>query len=342
MIKLGIIGAGTIFRSYVAALSALPQLYQTVAVCDTDPEKLREVPALAERFGLCGQLRLFLSVAELLSCEAESVVISTPPETHFSLAMQCLKRGKNVLLEKPAVLSCGELDALYETAQSTGALLHVAYHAAFAADLAWYAENRDVLSDRYGLTGLSGIVCGFYDPYVAGGALLAGKERLMGSYLDSGVNELSVCQRLTDLSGFSTACHQKCTDRNGTTVASNTRLTNQKITLELDTGWIYNLNRKGTFLQFKKADRQLFLDHSGQRVLLQRTMPADRLLPALRGERPEALAEGLCLFGSAGTDRLTRQYIGVFSDFSDSVLQRTANSAATRCITRLLLENYAP
>ena len=48
------------------------------------------------------------------------VVITAPNDLHFALARQCLEAGRHVLLEKPAVTTTGEIDALIAlaTAQS--------------------------------------------------------------------------------------------------------------------------------------------------------------------------------------------------------------------------------
>ena len=47
----------------------------------------------------------------------ESVVIATPIKTHFEIALQALKLGKNVLLEKPGGENPEELDILIEEAK---------------------------------------------------------------------------------------------------------------------------------------------------------------------------------------------------------------------------------
>jgi len=48
--------------------------------------------------------------------DIQAVVIATPVATHFDLAMQCLKAGKHVLVEKPLARSVAEVDALGEVA----------------------------------------------------------------------------------------------------------------------------------------------------------------------------------------------------------------------------------
>src|SRR4051794_15101166 len=52
--------------------------------------------------------------AELLNDpEIELIIINTPNNTHFDLAMQALNAGKHVLVEKPIAASVTEVKQLY-------------------------------------------------------------------------------------------------------------------------------------------------------------------------------------------------------------------------------------
>lgn len=70
---------------------------------------------LAERF----QIRdAFADVQEMLRAAAPDVVhITTPPQSHFSLATACLEGGSHVYLEKPFTVTAGETDGLIDLAQ---------------------------------------------------------------------------------------------------------------------------------------------------------------------------------------------------------------------------------
>ena len=340
MIRLGVMGTGTVFSRQIAALGRWSDRYEIVAVCDSHPLRLGEARGVLTRAGFSEGVALCASADELLDCDTDAVLISTPPQTHDALAMACLARGADVLLEKPAVLSVDKLDGLYAQASRSGALLHVAYHAAFAVDLRWYLEYRRELSERYGLGRISKIYCGFYDPYCIDGVLLPDKDKLMGSYLDSGVNQLSVCHRILGLNGASTISHYSQTDCNGVVIASHTHLSNGETELFLDTDWTLGLNRKRTVIQYRDTPWQVVLDHSNQRVILQPASSHDGVLGTLRGaEEIEVGREGVLLFEDTARDRLQRHYEGVFSDFERAVSDRIANEAATRTIHRLLLEN---
>lgn len=63
---------------------------------------------------------------ELLArSDVDLVLISTPPETHHSLALQALQASKHVVVEKPLALTLEQADELVKTAETAGRLLAV-------------------------------------------------------------------------------------------------------------------------------------------------------------------------------------------------------------------------
>jgi len=93
-IKVGVIGCGywgpNIIRNFYEAPEADLKM-----VCDLRQERLDHIqsryPALATS----------RNYQDLLNSEIEAVVIATPVSTHHRLAMDCLRAGKHVLVEKP-------------------------------------------------------------------------------------------------------------------------------------------------------------------------------------------------------------------------------------------------
>ena len=84
---------------------------EIVAVCDRE---LLMAQQLAERFGI---KQCFSDVGELLRTAAPEVVhITTPPQSHFALAKQCLNSGCHIYVEKPFTLTADETDELLELA----------------------------------------------------------------------------------------------------------------------------------------------------------------------------------------------------------------------------------
>ena len=344
MIRFGIIGAGSIFPHQIAALCALRDSFCISAVCDSNTDRLTQAKTLLEREGMAQDVRYLTSVFEFEKDICDAVLIATPPKAHYALACECLQKGLTVLLEKPAVLSMDELNELYENADNSHALLHVAYHASFAADLLWWIEQHARLNESYSLGRLTEIYCGFYDPYAIDGLTLPEKEGLLGSYIDSGVNQLSVCDRILDAVGSSMGCFT-CTDfchsvdARQNVISSETVYTSRETVIHLDTGWIYGLNRKMTVLLFAESGKQILLDHSNQRVILQCALTQNDIYAIMRGAAdiiPKASDE--ILFENSSEPRLKKHYIGVFSDFERALSQRSCNREATYRIHRLLLK----
>ena len=63
--------------------------------------------------------------------EVENVIIATPPSTHAAIAAEALRRGKNVLVEKPPAGSVREAEGLIAMARSAGRTLFFGFHARY-------------------------------------------------------------------------------------------------------------------------------------------------------------------------------------------------------------------
>ena len=95
-IKIGLIGCGG--RGSAAAKQALSTEgpVELVAVCDREPIMAEQ---LAVRFGVPRQ---YVDVDEMLRNHSIDVVhITTPPQSHLSLALKAFEAGAHVLVEKP-------------------------------------------------------------------------------------------------------------------------------------------------------------------------------------------------------------------------------------------------
>ena len=68
------------------------------------------------------------AAAQLAASDIGAVCVATPDDRHFDAAFAALSAGKHVLIEKPSVLSLGELDRLVGVAQANGVLAKVVYH----------------------------------------------------------------------------------------------------------------------------------------------------------------------------------------------------------------------
>jgi predicted dehydrogenase len=114
MLRVAIVGCGKIADAHAEQLGRIPDC-EIVAACDREPLMAKQ---LSERFpvGAC-----FTDLREMLAAANPDVVhITTPPESHFPIAKQCLESGCHVYVEKPFALSEENARALIEMAEAGG------------------------------------------------------------------------------------------------------------------------------------------------------------------------------------------------------------------------------
>src|SRR5882762_3998331 len=112
MLKVAIIGCGKIADSHAAQIQRVKGC-EIVAVYDHEELMARQ---LCERFQIKG---CFSDVKMMLTKARPNVVhITTPPQSHHSLAKLCLDQGCHVYVEKPFTLNTMEAVDLIEYAES--------------------------------------------------------------------------------------------------------------------------------------------------------------------------------------------------------------------------------
>ena len=95
-LRAAIIGAGRIATVHLACLHRLPAA-RLVAVCDVSPGRAE---AMAARWGAPAWYRDHRRLLE--EARPEIVHVTTPPATHVPLALDALRAGAHVIVEKPA------------------------------------------------------------------------------------------------------------------------------------------------------------------------------------------------------------------------------------------------
>lgn len=123
--KAALIGAGQIARQHLACLRELPGV-EIAAICDLSPAVAE---CAAERSGVRSWFTD--SSAMLREVRPDVVHVTTPPTSHFRLAMDALKAGAHVIVEKPATVTLEELEALSREAVERGLALIEDYNYLF-------------------------------------------------------------------------------------------------------------------------------------------------------------------------------------------------------------------
>src|SRR5215470_8675434 len=129
-LPVGIIGAGWMAQEHARVIGSLDGV-SLGAVCDTDRGRAQD---LARGPGA----RVYLDWREMLDREdLGAVVVAIPPLAHREPAVEALRRGLPVYLEKPIARTLEDAAAIVAAAESAGTVCAVGYQ--------WHA--LDVLDD---------------------------------------------------------------------------------------------------------------------------------------------------------------------------------------------------
>lgn len=122
-LRAAIVGAGLIAgKKHIPAFRKHKHEVELAAICDLNREAAQKAAAA---FGIPGA---YGDVAEMLSKERPDLVdICTPPQTHARLAVEAMKQGCHVLIEKPMALSVADCDAIVNAAREHGREVCVAH-----------------------------------------------------------------------------------------------------------------------------------------------------------------------------------------------------------------------
>ena len=120
-VRIGIVGCGEISRVHVQALQNAGGC-TVVGACDLIEDKAK---ALASRYGIP---RTYSDFSGMLKEEKLDMVdITTPPQVHERLAVEAMKAGCHVLVEKPMCMTVREADRMIEASKQSNVKLGVVH-----------------------------------------------------------------------------------------------------------------------------------------------------------------------------------------------------------------------
>ncbi len=140
MLRVAIIGCGKIADAHAAEIQRIDGS-KIVAVCDSEPLMAMQ---LADRFEVPHQFGNAHSLLE--EVKPDVVHITTPPESHLSLAMECIEAGANVYVEKPFTLNFADAGLLLQAATRKGVKVTVGHDDQFRHVA---RRMRDVVATGY-------------------------------------------------------------------------------------------------------------------------------------------------------------------------------------------------
>ena len=159
-IKAGILGAGGISEFHIRGLRSLPYV-DIVGVADVDAARAQD---LAKRMALP---RSFPSLAALLESRPDVVHVLTPPDCHAENAIEALREGCHVFVEKPLATSVDDCDRIAEAARDAGKTVCVGHSLLRDPFVARALEivRSGAVGDVVGVDHFRGQ---FYTPYAGG------------------------------------------------------------------------------------------------------------------------------------------------------------------------------
>ena len=121
MIRVAIVGTGTISHMHTHAYLMFPERCKIAALVDIVPGKAQKYK---EQYGL--DCDVYEAHEDMLSRnDIDLADVCTPPYVHASISVNCLRSGMNVLCEKPMAASLEECDAMIKARDESGKILSI-------------------------------------------------------------------------------------------------------------------------------------------------------------------------------------------------------------------------
>ena len=179
-LRLALLGVGTIGQLQLEVLAGAAETeFQVVAVSDSS----RTVPVPE---GLVNYVNYHDMLAR---ADIDVVAVNTPPAEHQRMALDVLRAGKHVMVEKPPALTLSGCEEMAATAADAGLVLFMAFHARYhqvveaaRSALRGQTVERVCIEYRENVHAYHAVDKWVFLPHLAGGGVL----------MDSGVNALSI------------------------------------------------------------------------------------------------------------------------------------------------------
>ena len=129
--RFGLIGCGRISKNHIAAAAADRDIMELAAVCDPVTERAEKkagdcLEATGVRPAVYADYKKMMAEQNLDCCS-----IATESGYHAKIALDCIRAGKNVLIEKPMALGTRDAETLIAEAKAHGVTLGVCHQNRF-------------------------------------------------------------------------------------------------------------------------------------------------------------------------------------------------------------------
>ena len=143
--KYALIGCGRISVNHVKA--AVNNHFEIVAFCDVDPES---IDVLVEKTGYTGNPERYADYKKMLGDhpEIELISIATRSDLHAEIALYCIEKGVNVIIEKPIAMSINDANEIIRLAEEKNVKVATCHQNRFNAAV---QETRKAMEEgRFG------------------------------------------------------------------------------------------------------------------------------------------------------------------------------------------------
>jgi predicted dehydrogenase len=121
-LRIGFIGVGSMGLSHVKSIhERCAQHAEVVAICSNSETNVQKALAIAPK------IKVFHNEKELINSELDAIFVSTPNFTHVPLALEILKAGKHLFLEKAVGINREECMKLLAVADKTDRALMIGH-----------------------------------------------------------------------------------------------------------------------------------------------------------------------------------------------------------------------
>ena len=144
--RYALIGCGRISKNHIKA--ALNNHLDIVAVCDVDPDHIQ---SLLEEFSLESEesIQRFSDFRKMLEvCQPELVSVATVSGLHAEIAMECIRQGVHVIIEKPMAMSLSDADEIIRLSEKMGVKVSACHQNRF--NLAVQKTRQALEQGRFG------------------------------------------------------------------------------------------------------------------------------------------------------------------------------------------------
>ena len=126
MLRLGVVGVGSLGFHHARILSAMPGIAMK-GVHDSNSARLQEV---SDKLGTPAH-----ATAEALLDEVDAVIIAVPTSVHEDVALAAIERGVHILVEKPIAPTLDAADRIVDAADAADVLVMIGHVERFNAAL---------------------------------------------------------------------------------------------------------------------------------------------------------------------------------------------------------------